>query len=161
SSPREADEELNSGRALMVLVIPHDFAENLRHGKHTKFQLLTDGTNSNTAAIALRYVSGIVAAENSERLSQNFKRKGIHLIEAGIAEEPRVWFNPSLRAINYMVPGIICILLMEMLVPLMAFSLVRERERGTIEQLMVTPVRPAELLVGKVVPYALIGLADS
>jgi ABC-2 type transport system permease protein len=161
SSPHEADEELNSGHALIVLVIPHDFAENVRHGKRAKVQLLIDGTNSNTATIALGYVSGIVAAENSERLNQNFQRQGIRLIEAGIVEESRVWFNPSLRAINYMVPGIICILLMEMMVPLIAFSLVRERERGTIEQLMVTPLRDAELLVGKLIPYALIGLADS
>jgi ABC-2 type transport system permease protein len=83
------------------------------------------------------------------------------MIEAGIREEPRVWFNPSLRAINYMIPGIICVLLMEMMVPLTAFALVRERERGTIEQLMVTPVRAAEILMGKSVPYVIIGLGDS
>jgi ABC-2 type transport system permease protein len=161
SSPRQADDELNSGHALMVLVIPHDFAENARRGVHSKLQLLIDGTNSNTAIIALGYISGIVAEANSTRLNENFQRKGIQLIEAGIGEEPRVWFNPSLRSINYMVPGIISILLMEMMVPLTAFSVVRERERGTIEQLMVTPVGAAELLIGKIVPYALIGLGDS
>ena len=83
------------------------------------------------------------------------------MIEAGIREEPRVWFNPSLRAINYMVPGIICVLLMEMMVPLTAFSLVRERERGTIEQLMVTPLRAEEVLIGKTIPYIVIGLLDA
>ena len=83
------------------------------------------------------------------------------MIEAGIREEPRVWFNPSLRAINYMVPGIICVLLMEMMVPLTAFSLVRERERGTIEQLMVTPLRAGEVLIGKTIPYIVIGLLDA
>jgi ABC-2 type transport system permease protein len=93
-------------------------------------------------------------------MEQNFERKGIRKIEAGIREETRVWFNPSLRAINYMVPGIICVLLMEMMVPLTAFSIVRERERGTIEQLMVTPVRAGEMLAGKTFPYVLIGLAD-
>jgi ABC-2 type transport system permease protein len=82
-------------------------------------------------------------------------------VQAGIREETRVWFNPSLRAINYMVPGIICVLLMELMVPLTAFSLVRERERGTIEQLTVTPIRATEMLIGKTIPYVLIGLADS
>ncbi len=161
SSPKQADTELNSGRALMVLVIPEHFAEDVRRHVEAKVQLLIDGTNSNTATIALGYVNGIIATENEERLRQNFGRKGVRLVEAGIREEPRVWFNPSLRAINYMVPGIICILLMEMMVPLTAFSLVREHERGTIEQLMVTPVRAGELLIGKMIPYALIGVADS
>lgn len=161
SSPSQIDTELNSGRALMVVVIPENFAEKIRRRAGATIQLLVDGTNSNTATIALGYVSGIVAAENAERLRQNFERKGFRLVEAGIREEPRVWFNPSLRPINYMVPGIVCILLMEMMVPLTAFSLVRERERGTIEQLMVTPVGAGELLIGKMIPYALIGLADS
>src|SRR5262245_46236095 len=160
SSPRQIDAELNSGRALMVVVIPKNFAEKTRRRAGTKVQLLVDGTNSNTATIALGYVSAIVATENAERLRENFEQKGFRLIEAGIREDPRVWFNPSLRPINYMVPGIVCILLMEMMVPLTAFSLVRERERGTIEQLMVTPVSAAEMLIGKTTPYVLIGLAD-
>jgi ABC-2 type transport system permease protein len=152
---------LDSGRSLMALVIPVDYAENVRHGVKAKVQLLVDGTNSNTATIALGYASGIVAAENQNRIQQNIRQKGLRMIEVGIREEPRVWFNPSLRAINYMVPGIICVLLMEMMVPLTAFSLVRERERGTIEQLMVTPVRATEVLIGKTLPYVLIGLIDS
>jgi ABC-2 type transport system permease protein len=161
SSQNEADASLNSGRALMVVVIPTDFAKDIRRGVRAKIQLLVDGTNSNTATIALGYASGIVATENADRLRDNFQRRGFQMIEAGIREEPRVWFNPSLRPINYMVPGIICVLLMELMVPLTAFSLVRERERGTIEQLMVTPLRSGEMLIGKTIPYALIGLADS
>ena len=153
--------ELNMGRSLIALVIPTDYAENVRRGVLAKVQLLIDGTNSNTASIAIGYAQGIVAVENADRIQQNFERKGFRMIEAGIREEPRVWFNPSLRAINYMIPGIICVLLMEMMVPLTAFALVRERERGTIEQLMVTPVRAAEILIGKSVPYVIIGLGDS
>ena len=154
------EEHLNSGRSLIALVIPHGYARDIRRGVRAKVQLLVDGTNSNTATIALGYAGGIVAAENAARLKTNFERKGLRMIEAGVREEPRVWFNPSLRAINYMVPGIICVLLMELMVPLTAFSLVREREKGTIEQLMVTPVRAAEVLIGKTIPYTLIGLAD-
>src|SRR5213075_2799993 len=136
-------------------------ARDVRRGVLAKVQLLIDGTNSNTATIALGYAGGVIGAENAALLNQNLHRKGIRKIEAGIREEPRVWFNPSLRAINYMIPGIICVLLMEMMVPLTAFALVRERERGTIEQLMVTPVRAAEILIGKSVPYVIIGLGDS
>ena len=157
----EAERHLNSGRAMMVLVIPDDFARDVRRGVKAKVQLLVDGTNSNTATIAIGYAGGIVAAANQEKIEEGIKKKGLRMIEAGIREEPRVWFNPSLRAINYMVPGIICVLLMEMMVPLTAFSLVRERERGTVEQLMVTPLRAGEVLIGKTIPYIAIGLIDA
>lgn len=161
ASLKEGERHLNSGQALLVLVIPEDYTPAIRRGVLAKVQLLVDGTNSNTATIALGYAGGVVNAANQELIEQNIKRKGLRLIEAGIREEPRVWFNPSLRAINYMVPGIICVLLMEMTVPLTAFSLVRERERGTIEQLMVTPLRADEVLIGKTIPYIVIGLADA
>ena len=152
---------LNSGRSIMAIVIPTDYAKDVRRGVSAKIQLLLDGTNSNTATIALGYANGVIAVENDARLQENFRQKGIHIVQAGIREEARVWFNPSLRAINYMVPGIICVLLMELMVPLTAFSLVRERERGTIEQLTVTPIRATEMLIGKSIPYVVIGLADS
>lgn len=152
---------LNSGRSLMAIVVPVDYAKDIRRGTTAKLQLLVDGTNSNTATIALGYANGVVAVENDDRLHANFNQKGLRIVQAGIREETRVWFNPSLRAINYMVPGIICVLLMELMMPLTAFSLVRERERGTIEQLTVTPIRATEMLIGKTVPYVLIGLADS
>jgi ABC-2 type transport system permease protein len=160
-SLNEAERHLNSGRSMIVLVIPEDFARDVRRGVKAKVQLLVDGTNSNTATIAMGYAGGIVAAANQEKLEEGIRRKGLRMIEAGIREEPRVWFNPSLRAINYMVPGIICVLLMEMMVPLTAFSLVRERERGTVEQLMVTPLRAEEVLIGKTIPYIAIGLMDA
>lgn len=160
-SPADAERHLNSGRSLAVLVIPEDYARNVRAGVLAKLQLLVDGTNSNTATIALGYAGGIIAAENQEQIQKNIHRRGLQMIQAGIREESRVWFNPSLRAINYMVPGIICVLLMETMVPLTAFSLVRERERGTIEQLVVTPLRASEVLIGKTIPYVLIGLADA
>ena len=152
---------LNSGRSIMAIVIPTDYARDVRRGVSAKIQLLLDGTNSNTATIALGYANGVIAVENDARLQENFSQKGIRIVQAGIREEARVWFNPSLRAINYMVPGIICVLLMELMVPLTAFSLVRERERGTIEQLTVTPIRATEMLIGKSIPYVVIGLADS
>ena len=160
-SLKEAERHLNSGRSMIVLVIPEDFARDVRRGVKTQVQLLVDGTNSNTATIAMGYAGGIVAAANQEKLEEGIHRKGLRMIEAGIREEPRVWFNPSLRAINYMIPGIICVLLMEMMVPLTAFSLVRERERGTVEQLMVTPLRAEEVLIGKTIPYIAIGLIDA
>jgi ABC-2 type transport system permease protein len=160
-SLREVTDHLNSGRAIMAVVIPEDYAKDVRRGRSATVQLLVDGTNSNTATIALGYANGVVAVENDERMRQNFDQRGLRLVRAGIREEERVWFNPSLRAINYMVPGIICVLLMELMMPLTAFSLVRERERGTIEQLTVTPIRATEMLIGKSIPYVLIGLVDS
>jgi ABC-2 type transport system permease protein len=157
----EVTEQLNSGRSIMAIVIPVDYTKNIRRGMRATIQLLVDGTNSNTATIALGYANGVVAVENDARMRDNFDQKGLRIVQAGIREETRVWFNPSLRAINFMVPGIICVLLMELMMPLTAFSLVRERERGTIEQLTVTPIRASEMLIGKTIPYVLIGLADS
>jgi ABC-2 type transport system permease protein len=161
SSLKDAERRLNEGRSVVALVIPVDYARDIRAGVVAKVQVLVDGTNSNTASFALSYAGGIIAAENSDRLEQNIHARGLRRFDVGIREETRVWFNPSLRAINYMVPGIICVLLMEMMVPLTAFSLVRERERGTIEQLMVTPLRAGEVLVGKTIPYVLIGILDA
>jgi ABC-2 type transport system permease protein len=153
-------EHLDSGRSIAALVIPVDFAKDLRRGSTAEVQMLVDGTNSNTATIAMGYASGILTIENDSLLKKDIDRRGFRLIAGGVRAEPRVWFNPSLRPINYMVPGIVCVLLMEMMVPLTAFSIVRERERGTIEQLMVTPVRATEMLIGKTIPYVLLGLAD-
>jgi ABC-2 type transport system permease protein len=161
SSLKAAEDQLNSGESMIVLVIPEDYARDIRRGVKAQVQLLVDGTNSNTATIAMGYAAGIIGTANQQQIQDNIHEKGLRMIEAGIREEPRVWFNPSLRAINYMVPGIICVLLMEMMVPLTAFSLVRERERGTVEQLMVTPLRAGEVLIGKTIPYIAIGLADA
>ncbi len=156
----EVTAHLDDSRSLMGIVIPEDYASNIRRGVRAKVQILVDGTNSNTATIALGYTAGIVAVENNDLIESNFERLGIRMIEAGIDQQERVWFNPSLRAINYMVPGIICVLLMELLMPLTAFSLVKERERGTIEQLMVTPIHAGEMLAGKTIPYALLGVVN-
>lgn len=161
ASLERVEEHLDEGRSMIALVIPEDYALNIKRGVKAKLQLLVDGTNSNTATIALGYAGGIVAVENNALMESNFQRRGFRLIEAGITQEERVWFNPSLRSINYMVPGIICVLLMELMVPLTAFSLVREREKGTIEQLMVTPLHAGEMLIGKTVPYVILGLLDA
>jgi ABC-2 type transport system permease protein len=158
---REVTDQLNTGQSMIGLVIPKDFGKDVQRGVHATVQLLVDGTNSNTATIALGYAGGVIALENNDLMQSNFERRGFRMIEAGIRQEERVWFNPSLRSINYMVPGIMCVLLMELMVPLTAFSLVKERERGTIEQLMVTPVTAGEMLLGKTAPYVILGFFDS
>ena len=110
-------EHLNSGRSIMAIVIPVDYARDIRRGRAATIQLLVDGTNSNTATIALGYANGSLPSRTTTGCSDNFSQKGLRIVQAGIREETRVWFNPSLRAINYMVPGIICVLLMELMVP--------------------------------------------
>lgn len=156
----QVTERINLGHAVLGLVIPPGYATHIRKGTRAQVQLLVDGTNSNTATIALGYAGGVVAAENQKLMKGNSERLGFQMVEAGIRQEERVWFNPSLRAINYMIPGILCVLLMQMLLPMTAFSLVKERERGTIEQLMVTPIRAGEILVGKTIPYIFVGFLD-
>ena len=127
-----------------------------------KLQLLVDGTNSNTATIALGYAGGIVAAANQEQIedehpperSPDYRsrhpRRAACLVQSVACGRSTTWCRGSFAS-----------LLMEMMVPLTAFSLVRERERGTIEQLMVTPLRAGEVLIGKTIPYIVIGLVDA
>lgn len=159
--PDEITDALNSGAATVGIVIPARYAENVGRGSTAVVQMIIDGTNSNTAVLTLGYAGGVIASESNDLMETNFQKKGFRLIEVGIQQEERVWFNPSLRSINYLVPGIICALLLEMMVPMTALSIVKERERGTIEQLMVTPVRAIEVLVGKTVPYVFAGFLDA
>ena len=127
-----------------------------------------DGTNSNTASLASAYTSQLVGAYSAslaaaQTQSRMMARAGMGTMSmkvGRITDSARVWFNPDLRSRNYFVPGVICNLIMVVTVMLTAMAIVREKELGTIEQLMVTPIRPLELMIGKMVPAAIVGLTD-
>lgn len=154
-APEEIDEALDHGKALIALVIPPDFAREVVSGGRARVQLIVDGTNSNTATLALAYATNILAQQS---LAYAIARRPAKVLRAGTVEpRPRVWYNPELRSLLYMVPGVICMLLLQLLVPMTAMNIVKEKENGTIEQLMVTPVRSFELIVGKIVPFIFVG----
>lgn len=154
----DTDRILDHGEAKLVLAIPPDFAELLRRGKPVQVMAAVDGSNSNTATIALGYLEQITL---SQAVDVQLVDKGVGVTSTArhpvVAVEPRAWFNPELRSVNFMVPAITCVLLMESLVILTAMAIVREKEHGTMEQLIVTPIRAFELIVGKAVPFIGVG----
>jgi len=146
----------------MALKIGPGFAQALRKGQTAHLQVIVDGTNSNTALIAVGYVSRIV-----ERFSADYARRRLGQLMPALAArvpritlEPRPWYNPDLNSQWFFVPGVIGSITLMMMVNLTSFGIVREREVGTLEQVMVTPIRPLELILGKTVPVFVIGLAD-
>jgi ABC-2 type transport system permease protein len=141
------------GRARAILVVPEGFARELEAGASVGLQLLLDGSDSNTATLALGYASAIVAQADAARA-----RGALALLPAGIDYQPRVFYNPELRSTQFLVPGLIGMILMLTGVLSTALSVVREKERGTMEQLRVTSLRPAELVLGKTLPYLAISL---
>ena len=149
---REIDRYLDTGRAQVALSIPEDFSENIRADRKAQFQVIVDGSDSNTATIALGYITAI-----TERYSQSVK--GIHITPL-IDARSRVWYNPELESRNYIIPGLIAVIMAVIAALLTSLTIAREWERGTMEQLISTPVKTPELITGKLIPYFLIGFID-
>lgn len=147
-------------RALAGIVIPNDYSENLALGKEAKVQVLLDGSDSNTASIALGYAQGLIQSYAART------REDAQAIRTGSVMRPpidarvRVWYNTDLVSRNYIVPGLIGVITMIIAALLTSLCIAREWENGTMEQLLSTPVRPAELAMGKLIAYFLLGLVD-
>ncbi len=167
-SEQEAQALVDRGDAQAVIRVAPGFSADIAAHRQGQVQLLLDGANSNTAAIILSHATGVVAGFNREMLERQQRARlvdrtweGPALARIpGVEAERRVWFNPELRSRNYFVPGVIVNVLTLVTLMLTALSIVREKEMGTMEQLMVTPVRPIELMLGKTIPFALVGLFD-
>jgi ABC-2 type transport system permease protein len=146
---------LDRGKVICAIQINRGFQKDVYRGTPTAIQVIVDGTDSNTALVALGYVGQILGQYAADHLSRNA------IVTAGrIDFRPRAWYNPSLRSRNYNVPGVIALIVTLMSLLLTSMAIVREREAGTMEQLMVTPLRPVELILGKTIPFALISFVD-
>jgi ABC-2 type transport system permease protein len=149
-----------------ALVIPRDFGSDLARPRATKIQLLVEGTNSNTASILSNYAADIVRGYSSTRIVEIMNQKRMaraqpaKIAAPGIDLQQRVWFNPELKSRNYFIPGVAVNIITIITLMLTSMAIVREKEIGTMEQLMVTPIRPSELMVGKMIPFAFVGLFD-
>ena len=143
--------------ASAILVLPEDYARTLAKGGTAKVQFLLDGSDATTATTILSYATAIVGGENQRLASDALHRSGRAAIEP-IDYQPRVWYNPELRSTQFLVPGLAGFILMLTAVLSTALSVVREKERGTMEQLRVTTLEPLELLAGKTLPYLGISL---
>lgn len=154
----EADDLLNRGKVRAVLIIPRNYARDLTQGKTVPLQALVDASDANTAFATIGYLDAL-----ADRLNRKV-RMDVQTRTAGPADgamvmlEPRIWFNPELQSAKFLVPGLIALLLMLSGVIATSVSIVREKERETMEQIMVSPIRPEELILGKILPYVLIGL---
>jgi len=150
-----------------VRVLP-GFAEQVQRGETAAVQILIEGTNSNTASIlttyatrvVLRYADEVMAEREHRALRALAVERGAPIAVPELEVRTRVWFNPDLRSRNYFVPGVLVNIIAIVTLILTAMAIVRERELGTMEQLLVTPIRPVEFVLGKTVPFALIGLVD-
>ncbi len=141
--------------------INRGFADDLRAGRIAQVQLIVDGADSNTAGVVLNY-SGKIAMQLSRdvRINRFTRMKGTFRTPGRLTLETRTWFNENLESRNFYVPGVIAIVVMLITLMLTSMAVVREKEIGTIEQIMVTPITPAEFILGKTLPFALIGFAD-
>lgn len=161
TSEAEIQEVLDSGEAKTVLRLNRGFAEDLAGGRSATAQLLLDGSDSNTASVVLSYASRIAADFNRAVLEQRLERTaGLRLDTEPIALVARAWFNPNLDSRNFFVPGVLAMLVAVVSIILSSMAIVREREIGTMEQIMVTPIGRLEFILGKTIPFALIGFVD-
>lgn len=149
---REIDRYLDSGKALAAMTIPADFSEKVRAGEDAVVQVIVDGSDSNTATIALGYITAITAGYSG--------RSGTGRITPLIEPRVRVWYNPELKSRNFIIPGLIAVIMAVIAALITSLTIAREWERGTMEQLISTPVKTPELILGKLLPYFLIGFID-
>ena len=159
----DIDGYLERGRAWLALAIPAGYEGAVRNGVPVKVQVIADGTDSNSTTVALGYATSLIGAY-SEELASRSESQGPAPSERsesqGLDARIRVWFNPQLESRHFMIPGVLALILLVVTANLASMAIVREKELGTLEQLNVTPLRRWELIVGKLLPYGLIGLVD-
>ena len=155
-----SDEELNraivGGRAKVGIKIPPDYSDRLLNAQQATVLVLIDGSDSSIASQSLQVSTSVGLSQSISQLNSAMNASGLP-----IDVRPKMLFNPDMRSANFMVPGLVAVILQIITTMLTAFSIVRERERGTLEQLLVTPVRPFGLMLGKLVPYGLIGIFET
>lgn len=161
-TPKEIEALIKKGDVILSIEIPSDFSRKLKKGDTATVQIILDGTESNTAMIALGYLGRILSEYSTTIMIKRLNRQGmVGFEEAGVELEHRIWFNPNAESRLFYVPGVIASIALLIPIILTAQAIVREREIGTLEQIMVTPIRSWELMLGKTLPFAMIGLADA
>ncbi len=154
---QDVEQALDSGRAQVGLVLPRNFARDLERGRLVPVQALLDGSDSNTATIGMSYLEAISSRYSNQLVME---RAGLARPTAAVEGRLRIWYNPELLSKNYIVPGLIAVIMMVIAALLTSLTVAREWERGSMEQLIATPIRVPELVLGKLLPYFGIGLID-
>jgi ABC-2 type transport system permease protein len=158
---RTLSEAIDDNRCQLGIVIPHDFSQKLADGQPVAVQALVDGTDENTAQIAIGYAQAVVGAYGASVQAAYFSRNRMGSIPAAITVQQRSWFNEDLESKNFIVPGVAAIVMAVIGTLLTSLTIAREWERGTMEQLISTPVTALEIIAGKLIPYFAIGLVDT
>ncbi len=161
SDYRAVEKAVDRNDVLLGVVIPYNFGQDVAEGRTASVQLLVDGSDSNTSAIATGYAESVVQAFSMAARVDILNRRGIKPPGPAVATDARVWYNSSLQSKNFVVPGLIAIILMILTGQLTTLTIAREWEMGTMEQLLSTPLRPSEMAIGKMAAYFTVGIADA
>ena len=160
SDYRGLTEEIDHGRAMLGLVVPYDFGRRVASGRPTRVQVVADGSDANTTTLALGYAESIVRGYSQGLLVEKLRRATGKPPVLPLELRPRAWFNTEMESRIFIVPGLIAVIMMLITALLTSLTVAREWETGTMEQLISTPVRGPELILGKLVPYFVIGMVD-
>lgn len=155
------EDAIDRGQVLMALEIPFDFEDRLKRGETSPVQLVVDGSDSNTASIALGYARVVVNQFSAQQRVEAAEQRGAGRLTPSLDVQIRVWYNPELKSRNYIVPGLIAVILMIIAALLTSLTISREYELGNLELLLSTPLRPAEIVLGKMSAYFLLGAIDA
>jgi ABC-2 type transport system permease protein len=156
----QLEQAIDTRNAILGLVIPTEFARQIESGRVATVQMIADASDSNTATIALGYADAVTQTYSQEIALKELRRVGGQAISNPLDLQPRVWFNADLESKNFIIPGLIAVIMMIIAAMLTSLTVAREWERGTMEQLISTPVKPPELIFGKLLPYFSIGMLD-
>ncbi len=161
-SDEEMERAFKSGRSDLVIYFPPEYSKRIKRGEKAKVELIADGSDSNLTNIAFGYMGQIINLENNKLQIENVARlkaaKGAEIKVPLIELKPRVLYNPEMKSANYMIPGEIGLILTLITILLTSMSITKEKESGTIEQLIVSPLRSSEVIIGKTIPFAVIGM---
>jgi ABC-2 type transport system permease protein len=157
---QDVDDYIDNGKASLAVIIPRGMGRRLAGQRPVSLQIIVDGAESQSANIALNYATMIVGKYSRQILLERLSRAFPRVQLARVNPQVRVWYNPELKSRNFMIPGILGLLLMVVTSMLTSLAIVKEKEMGTMEQLIVTPIKPYELILGKLLPFLLIGFID-
>jgi ABC-2 type transport system permease protein len=153
-------EDLDTGRAMVAVVVPGDFARRILRGDSVDVQVIVDGSDANTARLAVSYAMSLGMIHSRQVGARRVALLGMGELAQPVELEPRAWYNADLKSQNVIIPGILAVVMMVMAALMASVTVAREWETGTMEQLISTPLRVPELVLGKVLPYFVLGLLD-
>ncbi len=149
----QIEEALLDRRVLAAIIIPQGYAKSVATQFKTEVQVIVDGSNANTATVAINYLKTFMISYSLQMNAQ--------VLRPPLQVEPRIWYNPNLSSTNFIVPGLVAVIMMMICALLTSVTIVRERETGTMEQILVSPIRSIEIIIGKITPYVLLALLDA